>query len=110
MHPDVIPSDFPRKDPDEDQLGRKLFCQKLARSLASGQSAGSTVVAIYGDWGVGKTTVKNFAVHFLRKEHDIVPIEFEPWQWSGRDRVVEALFANLEEKLGEGNLRQTEKR
>src|ERR1700722_8584041 len=87
-------SDFPRIDPNtEDELGRKTFCQKLARILANGQSAGSTVVAICGNWGVGKTTAKNFTLHFLRKEHGVEPIQFEPWQWSGRDRVVEALFA-----------------
>jgi hypothetical protein len=102
--------DFPRSDPEkDDELGRKQFCRKLARILANGNAAGSTVYALYGDWGVGKTTAKNFAVHFLKKEHGIAPIEFEPWGWSGRDNVVEALFAKLETSLGKTDLKATEK-
>jgi len=92
----TIKGDYARTNPDEDELGRKQFCQKLARILATGHESGSTVVAIYGDWGVGKTTAKNFALHFLRTEHKIEPIEFEPWAWSGRDKIVEALFTRLE--------------
>jgi len=104
-----LSGDFPRSDPEHDELGRKQFCEKLAQILAKGHDSGSTVIAIYGAWGVGKTTAKNFAVHFLRKDHGIEAIEFEPWGWSGRDKVVEALFTKLEVALGKADMRETKK-
>jgi predicted KAP-like P-loop ATPase len=109
--PISLPADSAKNDPEsEDRLGRSGFCKVLARVLANGNSTGSSVLAIYGNWGVGKTTVKNFALHYLRHEHGIVPIEFEPWQWSGRDRVIDALFSAIESSLGKQNLRDAEKR
>ena len=99
--------DAPLTDPKHDRLGRKPFCEKLARILAKGNASGSTVVAIYGDWGVGKTTAKNFTVNFLKKNHGIEAIEFEPWGWSGRDKVIEALFTKVEVALRGKNLPKT---
>src|SRR5690349_7562321 len=99
--------DAPLTDPKHDRLGRQPFCEKLARILAKGNASGSTVVAIYGDWGVGKTTAKNFTVNFLKKNHGIEAIEFEPWGWSGQDKVIEALFTKVEVALRGKNLPKT---
>src|SRR5262245_41580312 len=94
-----VSGDAPLTDPEHDGLGRKVFCEKLARVLAKGNNRGSTVVAIYGDGGVGKTTAKNFTASYLKKNHGIEAIEFEPWGWSGRDKVIEALFTRIEVAL-----------
>ncbi len=86
-------ADVARRLIDEDELNRAPFAERLARSIALTPSTDeATVVALYGAWGCGKTTVKNFTKHFLKANHRIDAIEFSPWEWSGRDRLLDELF------------------
>jgi hypothetical protein len=98
--------DFAQTDPSNDSLGRIKFCRKLTNILAKGRSRGSVVVALYGDWGSGKSTVKNFTSYFLKEEHGIDVIDFEPWQWSGRNEILRAFFHKVGETLGRSDEKQ----
>ncbi|MDP3070380.1 MAG: P-loop NTPase fold protein [Opitutaceae bacterium] len=88
---------------EDDELGRSTFAQKLARTMALTPAADEAqVIALFGDWGCGKTTLKHFTAHFLREEHGIHPIEFSPWEWSGRDKLIDAFFVQVGTALRRG--------
>lgn len=58
------------------------------------------VMAINGEWGTGKTTVRNFIEHYLpAKEEPSAPLifRFNPWMYSG---LVELTVAFLDALLG----------
>jgi predicted KAP-like P-loop ATPase len=57
------------------------------------------VVAVYGEWGLGKTTLLNFIEHFVRADPDAdepIVVRFNPWWFSGRDDLLARFFAEFE--------------
>ena len=52
-------------DPGEDALGYAPFAEQLARSITKMAPTEGLVLAIYGAWGSGKTTVLNFVRYYL---------------------------------------------
>jgi hypothetical protein len=60
------------------------------------------VFALYGEWGSGKTSVKNLLKEELAAQGDKGPIliEFNPWAFSGQDQVLEAFFSEVGKTLG----------
>jgi predicted KAP-like P-loop ATPase len=56
------------------------------------------VVAIYGPWGSGKTTVLNFIEHYLKSAGEPKSPEviyFNPWWFSGSENLVRDFFGQL---------------
>ena len=89
-------SDRAKNLPREDELERVDFAIKFADALSKAPtSSGAVIVALYGNWGVGKTTLKNFTSVFLRNDHEIEPIDFHPWQWPNKDLMLDALLVAL---------------
>lgn len=46
----------------------------------------SAVFAIYGEWGSGKTSFKNFILEKLKtrsESNQPLIVEFNPWEWEG---------------------------
>ena len=77
-------------------MARAPFAEKLARAVAmTPPSDEARVVALFGEWGAGKTTLKYFVAHYLKAQHGITPIEFSPWDWSGRDKLLDAFFVQI---------------
>jgi len=63
----------------------------------------SAVFAIYGEWGSGKTSFKNFILEKLKsrpESNQPLIVEFNPWEWEGPRQVTEAFFARLVEEIG----------
>lgn len=60
------------------------------------------VISLCGDWGTGKTSLKNMVLEVLRQGHASSPaiIEFNPWSWSGKERIHEAFFGEIGKALG----------
>ncbi len=89
-------SDGPLTRLDEDRLDRKRFCADLASALAGWKGRESLVVSLCGEWGSGKTTIKNFVIQELEKK-DLKPIvgKFNPWQWTGQDKLLTGLLDEL---------------
>ena len=74
------PGDSACRTIEEDELERAPFSERLARTIALTPTADEArIIALYGDWGCGKTSVKNFISHYLRTAHGIEPIEFAPY-------------------------------
>ncbi len=85
----VFLHDHPKALPDDDCLGRAAFAEKLASKISAWKHQDSLVIGLEGAWGSGKTTIKNFVLHYLKREPRIPVVEFNPWQFSGDDRLFE---------------------
>jgi predicted KAP-like P-loop ATPase len=89
-------SDKPITRLPEDQFGRSGFAKRLANDIGAWKGGESLVVALYGDWGSGKTSLKNLALASLAKRRKKIPtVEFNPWQLSGTGGIASAFFEEL---------------
>lgn len=95
-------ADQPLHDPAEDKLHRDRFSEAIANAIAHWLGRESLVVSLTGEWGSGKSTMKNFVKHFLGTRAYIV--EFNPWQWSGQDKLLEAFLWRLGALFGKKNV------
>jgi predicted KAP-like P-loop ATPase len=94
-----LSADRPLDEPGDDRLGYRDFARTLAHSVLRGSPAEGLVVAIYGEWGLGKTTLLNFIEHFVRADPDAdepIVLRFNPWWFSGRDDLLARFFAEFE--------------
>ncbi len=91
-------ADQPLINPAEDKLNRNRFSEEIAKSLANWTGRDSLILSLCGEWGSGKSTIKNFVIHHLGSKATIV--EFNPWQWSGQDKLLEGFLGQLGEALG----------
>ena len=95
-------TDGPLHNPQDDLLGRAQFARTLAQAIPRMPADNGFVLAVYGDWGAGKTTALNFVEYYL--EHpdvDRAPIvvRFNPWWFSGSEQILRAFFAQLRSAL-----------
>jgi Cdc6-like AAA superfamily ATPase len=96
--------DSPIQSFEEDLLQRRGYVESLCRILETPSPEESTVFALYGEWGAGKTSVKNLLKNELAGQGDRapMPIEFNPWAFSGQDQVLEAFFSEISKSIGRG--------
>jgi predicted KAP-like P-loop ATPase len=74
-------------------LGRGQFAIGLANALISWTGTESLVLGLHGAWGSGKSSVKNMVFELLsQSERKPAIVEFNPWVWSGHDRLLTAFF------------------
>lgn len=84
-------------DPADDRLAYAPFAKQLARSVLRGCPADGLVVAVYGEWGTGKTTALNFISHYLEQDEDPpVVMHFNPWWFAGHEDLVRRFFNQFE--------------
>jgi predicted KAP-like P-loop ATPase len=90
-------SDRPIISKRQDVLGRAKFAEQLASDLQTWDGNDSLVVALYGAWGSGKTSVKNMVLEANRRKRvtQLPVIEFNPWQLSGTGNIPSAFFREL---------------
>lgn len=85
----------------EDELERKDFARAVAKVIREWKGRDSLVLAIYGPWGSGKTSLKNMIMDALAKEGtNTIRLEFNPWEWMGQDKVFEGFFNELASAVG----------
>jgi predicted KAP-like P-loop ATPase len=54
------------------------------------------VLAIYGAWGSGKSSIKNVILDALNHQNaKTITLEFNPWEWAGQEKVFEGFFSEL---------------
>ncbi len=92
------------KSLDEDLLGRASFSRQLGKAIYEYSGKDSLVIAIYGRWGTGKTSVANMALQTIEelskddKKKSII-IRFAPWNYSDKDNLISQFFASLKVKI-----------
>ena len=96
-------ADRPITSQTEDRLGRADFANSIASSIKGWKDQESLVIALYGAWGSGKSSIKNMVLESLRpikSDPALTIIEFNPWQWSGQTQLAEAFFQEIGMILG----------
>src|SRR3989338_2206611 len=94
--------DKPIETEKDDFLGRKRFSQHLGKALLDWKEKESLVIAIYGEWGSGKSSVINLASGNIKKsDHENKPtiIEFNPWIFSEEDSLGKHFFNEIAKEL-----------
>lgn len=101
--PSNFNSDRPINSDTEDKLDRKGFAHQLADRILAWRAQESLVLALYGDWGSGKSSTKNLILEKLRKQNEKAPliVEFNPWLVSGEEKITRSFFTEISSKLGE---------
>jgi predicted KAP-like P-loop ATPase len=96
--------DLPIESAKEDRLNRSRFAEGLATAIKNWSQPSSLVIALYGDWGSGKSSLKNMVLESLRDglepNQSIRVIEFNPWQISNQEGLSRAFFDELGGVLG----------
>lgn len=94
-------SDRPIKDIQEDLLNRADFSTDLANALSSWHGKDSLVVALHGDWGSGKSSIKNMALKMLNEtnQRNPVVIEFTPWEWAAQEKITSSFFQEISKSV-----------
>ena len=105
-------ADRPITSAKEDRLGRTVFAESLASAIKGWKGNDSLVVALYGSWGSGKSSIKNIVLESLRESKKTCPeiVEFNPWQWAGQEQLAEAFFREIGIALGRSDTSQKGKK
>lgn len=87
----------------EDRLGRRGFSEELAAAIRGWKRRDSLVVALYGPWGTGKSSIKNMIIDALRAApQGASVVDFNPWQVANRAQLSEAFFDEVGIAIGKG--------
>jgi predicted KAP-like P-loop ATPase len=77
----ALSADRPCSDPQDDLFGHAPFAENLANSICRYPGNDGLVLALYGPWGSGKSTVLQYVRHFLdhlpENEQPVV-VDFNP--------------------------------
>jgi predicted KAP-like P-loop ATPase len=96
--------DLPINSAKDDKLNRSPFASALASAIRNWNQTSSLVVALYGDWGSGKSSVKNMILESLHdgvaEEERLGIIEFNPWQITSQENLSRAFFDEVGSALG----------
>jgi len=92
-------NDAPVSDPKLDAFYRHPFALRIAEMIKARSDSGSAVIAVYGEWGEGKTTVLEFVRNELRASEDVILIPFNPWRFGSDEQLLWAFFASLSHAL-----------
>jgi hypothetical protein len=86
--------DDPISDETSDLRGRSGFAHELAVLAISGPSGWSTRIAVYGEWGQGKTSVLRLAKNLLEGDGHLV-VDFNPWGCASASEMIELLAKEI---------------
>jgi predicted KAP-like P-loop ATPase len=97
-----ISADRPIMRKSDDRLNRSGFAGVIAKVIAQWHNKPSLVIGLFGDWGSGKSSIKNLVVESLKdKGGEKIPVlDFSPWQFSGQDILFDAFFLEIGRALG----------
>lgn len=96
-------ADKPLDDPTLDRFGYAPFASKLADGISKMTPPDGLVMAIYGPWGCGKSTLIEFILYYLEHrsiEEKPIVMRFNPWWFSGQENLVRHFFDQLYTALG----------
>ncbi|MHB8442998.1 MAG: KAP family P-loop NTPase fold protein [Patescibacteria group bacterium] len=88
--------DIPIKKIDEDKLHRENFIDNLYDRIKNLNFDKSFVFGLYGEWGSGKTSMLNLLKEKLKKEKDIIVIDFNPWIYDDETAILNGLYNEID--------------
>jgi predicted KAP-like P-loop ATPase len=93
--------DQPITKESDDRLNRCHFAVQVGKGIETWTAdEGGLVVALYGPWGSGKTSVKNLVCNYLRKS-DMDPqiLEFNPWLFKNQEDLARQLLSLIGKRI-----------
>ncbi|MBC3488911.1 AAA family ATPase [Pseudomonas sp. SWRI50] len=98
----ALSADRPSSNPQEDLFGHAPFAESLANSICRYPGNDGLVLALYGPWGSGKSTVLSYARYFLEQRPEAEQpaiVTFNPWWFSGQENLARAFLGQLQAVL-----------
>jgi hypothetical protein len=96
-----IGAEAPIRTASEDRLRRADFAGRIAGVLSELSLREGRVFAIRGEWGFGKSSLKNLITERLDARSDGADwLDFNPWQWGDGHAIARALFGQIADRLG----------
>lgn len=98
----ALSADRPSSNPQDDLFGHAPFAESLANSICRYPGNDGLVLALYGPWGAGKSTVLSYVRHFLEQRPESeqpVIVTFNPWWFSGQENLARAFLGQLQAVL-----------
>jgi hypothetical protein len=84
----------------EDRLNRREFATAASRIIRRVElETDSTVFALIGEWGAGKTSLINLVEANLRATSRWTVIRFNPWETSSLESLMRYFFRSIEEGI-----------
>jgi len=100
-----LSADKPIESRKEDLLGRRGFSEALAGAIRGWSGRESLVLALFGAWGNGKSSIKNMVIECLRSASPkVLTVDFNPWQLANRPALSEPFLDEIGVALGKGDL------
>lgn len=97
----ILYSDEPIDDDSSDLIGRKNFAQALKENIYNLSFKESFVMALYGKWGEGKTSILNLLKKDIRHDNRLMIYEFDPWFYGDESALTTNFYRGLEDLLQE---------
>lgn len=97
--PETYMNDAPLTEEKDDRFRRWAFAQRIAETIATRVDTSSIVIAIYGAWGDGKTTVLNYVEKAFEGHKVVIPLRYNPWRFGSEDELLVGFFESLARKL-----------
>jgi len=96
-----LSADLPIKSRDEDKLNRKGFAESLGHVIRTWRDKPSLVIGLFGDWGSGKSSLKNLVLEAITSQgkDSLHVVEFSPWQVSTQEMLSETFFREIGKAL-----------
>jgi predicted KAP-like P-loop ATPase len=101
-----LSADRPSIDPKDDLFGHAPFAKSLADSICRYPGSDGLVLALFGPWGSGKSTVLGYVSHYIEQrpeENRPVVVPFNPWWFSGQENLARAFLGQLQAVLPNRN-------
>jgi len=95
----ALSADRPSIDPKDDLFGHAPFARSLADSICRYPGSDGLVLALYGPWGSGKSTVLGYVGHYIKQQPEDdrpVVVPFNPWWFSGQENLARAFLGQLQ--------------
>lgn len=87
-----------------DELGRGTFARRIADALANQPGDAGMVVALYGPWGAGKSTILEYVQGYIESAAadagSVVFVRFNPWFYNTEFETVADFFKLVAGALG----------
>lgn len=91
-------TDEPITKSEEDIFGREVFVNNLANDINRWSGKGSLVLALYGPWGTGKSSVLNLLKQYIENKNAGEIIAFDPWYFNSTEQLIQTFFAIIKKR------------
>jgi len=91
-------TDEPITKPEEDVFGREVFVNNLANDINRWSGKGSLVLALYGPWGTGKSSVLNLLKQHIEAKNAGEIIVFDPWYFNSTEQLIQTFITIIKKR------------